>query len=125
MRYRFLPAVLLLALAPAAPAEEVVVKAAKVYTLTGAPLAPGMVRVANGKIAEVGAAIAVPAGAKVIDLGDGVLIPGLIDAHTSIGVEGGAAESTLEVTPNFRVLDAVDWSAKAIRHARAEGVTTG
>src|SRR5437764_1099907 len=41
MRYRFLPAVLLLALAPAAPAEEIVVKAAKVYTLTGPPLAPG------------------------------------------------------------------------------------
>jgi imidazolonepropionase-like amidohydrolase len=60
----------------------------------------------------------------VIDLGAGTLIPGLIDAAASGGVEGRTAEQTAEVTPNFRVLDGVDWSAKAFRHARAEGVTT-
>src|SRR5437899_6275020 len=121
MRYCFFPVLLLVAVP--APADEVVVKAAKVYTAAGAPLAHGMVRVKDGKIAEVAATIHVPAGAKVIDLGGGMLIPGLIDAHTSVGVEGGAAESTQEVTPSFRVLDAVDWSARAFRQARAEGVT--
>src|SRR5262245_4627835 len=123
MRQRFIAAVALLALADLAPAQEVVVKAAKVYTLTGAPLAPGAVRIKDGKIAEVAASLAAPEGAKVIDLGSGVLIPGLIDAYSTIGVEGGASESTLEVTPTFRVLDAVDWSARAFRHARSEGTT--
>jgi imidazolonepropionase-like amidohydrolase len=123
MKHRLLPALLLLAFAPAAFADDIVIKAAKIYTAAGEPLSPGMVRVKDGKIAEVGASLDVPAGVKLIDLGSGVLIPGLIDAHTSIGVEGGAAESTLEVTPNFRVLDGVDWSAKAFRQARAEGVT--
>ena len=61
---------------------------------------------------------------KVIDLGSGVLIPGLIDAHTSLGIDGGTDEQTKEVTPTFRVLDGVDWSARAFREARAEGTTT-
>jgi imidazolonepropionase-like amidohydrolase len=124
MKNRFFPAVLLAAVVSPTFADDTIIKAAKVYTATGAPLAPGMVRVKDGKIAEVAAAIDVPAGVKVIDLGQGVLMPGLIDAHTSIGVEGGAAESTREVTPSFRVLDAVDWSARAFRQTRADGVTT-
>jgi imidazolonepropionase-like amidohydrolase len=124
MRMRLLTAAALLALVPAAPAQELVVKAAKVYTLTGAPLAPGAVHVRDGKVVAVAAEITAPAGVKVIDLGSGVLIPGLVDAHTSRGVDGGQSESTREVTPEFRVLDAVDWSAAAFRVARAEGTTT-
>jgi imidazolonepropionase-like amidohydrolase len=112
------------ALAVPASADEVVIKAAKVYTMTGSPLAPGMVRVRDGKIAEVAAEIEAPAGAKVIDLGTGSLMPALVDAHTTLGIDGGAAEQTKEFTPNFRVLDAVDWSARAFREARAEGTTT-
>jgi imidazolonepropionase-like amidohydrolase len=112
------------ALATSATADEVVVKAAKVYTQTGAPLAPGAVRIKDGKIAEVAAQIATPAGVKLIDLGAGVLIPGLIDAHTSLGIDGGTAEQTMEVTPTFRVLDGIDWSARAFREARSEGTTT-
>ena len=88
MTTRFLTIATLLLTALPAAAEEVVIKAAKVYTLTGQPLAPGMVRVKDGKVAEVAANIAPPAGAKLLDLGTGCLIPGLIDAHTSIGVDG-------------------------------------
>jgi imidazolonepropionase-like amidohydrolase len=112
------------AVAPAVQAEEVIIKAATVYTQTGAPLTPGAVLVKDGKIAEVAASITVPAGVKVIDLGNGVLMPGFIDAHTSVGLEGGTAESTFEVTPSLRVLDAVDWSARAFRQFRSDGVTT-
>ena len=115
---------LILAAVPAALAEEIVVKAAKVYTAAGEPLAPGEVRVKNGKIIEVAKKVKVPEGAKVVDLGSGVLMPGLVDAHTSIGLDGGISESTLEITPNFRVLDAVDFSSRAFRQARADGVTT-
>lgn len=105
-------------------AQEYVIKAAKVYTQTGAPLSPSMVHVRDGKIVAVAADISAPAGVKVIDLGKGTLIPGLIDAHNSLGVEGGTSEQTSEVTPGFRVVDGVDWSARSIRQARAEGTTT-
>jgi imidazolonepropionase-like amidohydrolase len=112
------------ALAAPAVADDIVIKAAKVYTMTGPPLAPGMVLVRDGKIADVASDIAAPAGAKVTDLGQGSLMPGLVDAHTTLGVDGGTAEQTTEVTPTFRVLDAVDWSARAFREARSEGTTT-
>src|SRR5262245_61766967 len=107
-----------------ANADEVIFRAAKVYTMTGAPLAPGAVRVKDGKIAEVAAAIDAPAGVKVIELGSGVLLPGLVDACDTLAIEGGSAEATREVTPDIRVLDAVDWSARALRAARSEGITT-
>lgn len=116
--------IVVLAFVASVSADELIIKASKVYTAAGDPLAPGAVHIRDGKIVEVAAKIVLPAGAKEIDLGDGVLIPGLIDAHTSIGVEGGLSESTLEVTPNFRVLDAVDMSSRAFRQARADGTST-
>ncbi len=124
MCYRVAALIACFSLLQTASAEEVVVKAAKVYTATGVPLVPGAVRIKDGKIVEVATAITAPAGAKEIDLGAGILLPGLVDAHSGIGIEGGAAESTIEVTPNFRVLDAVDWSAHAFREARSDGITT-
>src|SRR4051812_294713 len=117
MRRQLITAVLLVGLPLPSVAEETVIKAAKVYTAAGPVLAPGMVRVAGGKIVEVAESIAPPNGAKVIDLGPGTLIPGLIDAQTTLGIDGETSEITREVTPNFRVLDAVDWSARAFRSA--------
>ncbi|HLJ92753.1 MAG TPA: amidohydrolase family protein [Gemmataceae bacterium] len=111
-------------LAAPAWAEELLITAAKVYTMTGPPLMPGAVLVSNGKIAQVGAKLRTPAGAKVLDLGSGVLMPGLVDAYSSAGIAHSQAEMTKEITPEYRVLTAVDWHARAFREALAEGTTT-
>src|SRR5579871_3776207 len=111
-------------LAAPAWAEELLITAAKVYTMTGPPLMPGAVLVSNGKIAQVGAKLRTPAGAKVLDLGSGVLMPGLVDAYSSAGIAHSQAEMTKEITPEYRVLTAVDWHASAFREALAEGTTT-
>lgn len=124
MTSRILAALLLLATAVSSYAEELVIRAAKVYTVAGAPLAPGAVRVVDGKIVEVAAAIEPAKGATVIDLGKGCLLPGLVDAYTTAGVGGGDSESTLEITPEFRVVDVVDWSSRDFRVAASEGTTT-
>lgn len=121
---RFIAILTILAVALPVAAQETIIKAAKVYTMAGEPLTPGFVRIKDGKIAEVGSVVTVPSGAKEIDLGAGVLMPGFVDAYSMIGLEGGAAESTREVTPNFKVLDAVDWSSRDFRQARADGTTT-
>src|SRR5262245_59681301 len=105
-------------------AQEVVIKAAKVYSQNGAPLSPGAVHVRDGKVIGVAAEIAPPPGVKVIDLGTGTLIPGLVDAHNTLGIEGGTSEQTSEITPSFHVLDGIDWSARAFRLARSEGTST-
>ncbi len=52
-----------------------------VLPVSGAPVAGGWVSVAHGRVADVGGGSA-PAGAR--DLGDTVLLPGLVNAHTHL-----------------------------------------
>src|SRR3954451_2575848 len=66
-----------------------VLKAARVFTSTSErPLAPGMVIVEGDHITQVGQNLTVPPGAQVIDLGDSTLLPGFIDAHVHMAMEG-------------------------------------
>ena len=75
-----------------APGEQrgsgtVVIKATQIIDGTGAaPIKNGVVVVIDNKIVAVGVSgtVTIPAGAKVIDLGDATLMPGFIDAHTHI-----------------------------------------
>jgi imidazolonepropionase-like amidohydrolase len=69
---------------PAAP-ERIYVRAARMLDVRGARIVTNAVIVIDGeRIAATGAGLAVPPDAKVIDLGDVTLLPGLIDAHTHI-----------------------------------------
>jgi imidazolonepropionase-like amidohydrolase len=105
-------------------AEQLLIKAAKIYTMTGEPLKPGAVLITDGKISQVGQSLDVPEGATVKDLGEGILIPGLVDAHGDADVVIGSSELTREVTPDFRVLSAIHWDSRGFREALAEGTTT-
>ncbi len=49
---------------------------------TGKAASNQIVLVKNGKIAEVGPAVKIPAGAEVVDLSKAWVMPGLMDAHT-------------------------------------------
>ena len=51
---------------------------------SGSVIRNPVVVVTNGRIAAAGANVTVPAGAAVIDLGDAMLLPGLIDSHTHL-----------------------------------------
>lgn len=65
----------------------VMLRAARIIDGTGAaPITDGAIVITDDKISAVGpfAAISVPAGTRVIDLGDATLMPGFIDAHTHI-----------------------------------------
>lgn len=65
--------------------RTIVLKAARLFDgKSNALMTPGIVVVADGKIAAAGPNAAVPAGAEVIDLGDATLLPGFIDAHTHL-----------------------------------------
>jgi imidazolonepropionase-like amidohydrolase len=68
---------------PAPPA--LVLKAAHLFDgVDGRLQSPGVLVVENGRITGVGASATVPAGARVIDLGDATLLPGAIDAHVHL-----------------------------------------
>jgi len=51
---------------------------------TGNVLSPAAVLIDGDRIREVGAKLDAPPGAAVIDLGDAMLLPGLIDSHTHL-----------------------------------------
>ena len=66
---------------------SVALRAARVIDGTGAAaIQNGVVVITDDKIVAVGkqGAVTIPAGAKVIDLGNATLLPGFIDAHTHI-----------------------------------------
>ncbi len=67
------------------PAEVIVIRAGQLIDGTGAPpLHPAMIRIEGDRIAEVGTSVRVPNGARIVDLGDATLLPGLIDLHTHL-----------------------------------------
>jgi imidazolonepropionase-like amidohydrolase len=97
---------------------------ATVYTVSGETIPNGTVVVAGGKIAAVGADVAIPAGAVVFDAAGGSVIPGIIDAHSHIAGEGGINEGTLAVTAMVGFEDIINPDDISIYRALAGGVTT-
>jgi imidazolonepropionase-like amidohydrolase len=72
---------------------QIVLHAARLLDVeTGKITAPGEILVQGERIAAVGASVAHPAGAQIIDLGDTTLLPGLIDAHVHLFLHPGAED---------------------------------
>ena len=65
--------------------EITVLKAARLLDVKSGKIVNNpIVLVSKGEITEVGQNIIIPSGAKLIDLGDVTLMPGMIDAHTHL-----------------------------------------
>lgn len=104
-------------------AQSVIVKAGRLLDgRGGAALAPAMVRIEAGRIVEVGTRLAIPPKARVIDLGEATLLPGLIDLHTHLTDRYGThwEEALLKTTPGHNAL----WGAHNARVTLLAGYTT-
>ena len=88
------------------PAAPIVLHAARLLQVdTGAILQPGEVLVEGNRIRAVGTNVEHPAGAKVIDLGNATLMPGLIDAHVHLFLHPGAEDlQTVEEATPWRTI---------------------
>lgn len=92
----------------------------------------GYMTVDNGVITAMGDMSSYSQGDDLIDLQDGTVYPGFIDAHTHLGMwENGLGfegddgnETTDPVTPQLRALDAVNAYDYCFEEALAAGVTT-
>ena len=111
---------------------QIAVKGETVWTMAGDPITNGVVLINNGKIEAVGtqASVQVPANYKVISAK--VVTPGLIDAHTVIGLNGYlnqphdqmALEGSGPLQPELRAIDAYNTDEKLVEWVRQFGVTT-
>ncbi|MGA9060938.1 MAG: amidohydrolase family protein [Terracidiphilus sp.] len=102
------------AIAVAQPPAPIVLHAARLLEVdTGNVLQPGEILVEGERIKTVGTSVDHPQGAKVIDLGDATLLPGLIDAHVHLFLHPGAEDlQTVEESVPWRTILA-EQAAKA------------
>jgi imidazolonepropionase-like amidohydrolase len=103
---------------------DMVVKNATVMTASHGTIEHGAVWIHNGKIAAVGATVAAPATAVVVDATGKWLTPGIIDPHSHSALSSDVNEATSPVTPSMMMRDAFDNRDKALYQALAGGVTT-
>jgi len=94
----------------------------RVLTVTGDDLEHALVLVEDGRFKSVGRGD-VPPGAEVIDATGKYVVPGMVDAHTHIGLED-FGETTSPVTPHVRILDSIKLNSPGFEDALLAGVTT-
>jgi imidazolonepropionase-like amidohydrolase len=104
----------------------------QVIPIEGTPFRDGVILVQDGVIGALGTDVRVPDGVERVDATGKVVLPGLVDAHTHLGVheeaEGWAGDDVNEmtdpVTPHVRALDGVNPADLGFRDAVAGGVLT-
>jgi imidazolonepropionase-like amidohydrolase len=109
---------------------QIAVKGETVWTMAGEPIKNGVVLVKDGKIESVGANLPIPAGYRIISAR--VVTPGLIDAHTVIGLNGYmnqpndqmALDGSSSMQPELRAIDAYNAEERLVEWVRGFGVTT-
>src|SRR5215472_7010414 len=100
-----LAAAICAAQAASAPTPVVLHAARLLEVDTGELLQPGEILVEGERIREVGKSVQHPAGARVLDLGDTTLMPGMIDAHVHLFLHPGAEDlQTVEESVPWRVI---------------------
>src|SRR5207249_1916823 len=138
MRFRFTLAIILLsacgfASAQTSPSTQpLAVRGDTIYTMAGAPIRDGVILLRDGKIEKVGSAteIQIPDGIKTLSAK--VVTPGLIDAHTIVGLQGylnepreqDQLEKSAPIQPELRAADAFNGREKLLEWVRGFGVTT-
>lgn len=108
----------------------VALRAAKMLDVKAGKIVTSPVVLVEGeRIKEVGSGLVIPAGAKVIDLGNATLLPGLIDAHTHLlqnydfalgGDDNNMVLTVTQMSPAERAL----LGAKTGREDLEAGITT-
>jgi imidazolonepropionase-like amidohydrolase len=116
-------AVLAFVAVPAIAAEPHAYRAGRIWPGNGPVIADGVLVVRDGKVVAVGrrADVTIPDDAVTHDLGDAVLIPGLVVAETTLAERGRDDLHTL--TPEHRAIDGFDPYAD-FSTAISGGVTT-
>ena len=119
-------------IAAAEPAAPLAIRGDIVHTMAGPAIRDGVVLLENGKVKQVGpaAAVVIPPGIRV--LRGAVVTPGLIDAHTAVGLAGflnqpqdqDQLDTGEPVQPELRAIDSYNPRERLVEWIRGFGITT-
>src|SRR3954467_15647944 len=128
-----LAAAVFAAVASVSSAQTIAITGGKVYPVSGPPIENGTVVITNGKIAAVGANVAIPAGAQRIDATGKIVTPGFVNSATQLGVQeisgvsdtrDMSARGKDEIAAAFTVWDGFNPNSVLLAPARKAGVTS-
>lgn len=129
--------------------EAWAIRGGRIVTVTGATIEKGTIVIRNGLIESVGADVAIPGDARIIDAAGMTIYPGLFDAYTNLGIRPPANQAAgrgrggpgVDPVPNFlaqltappsdegmkpevTVVDQLQIADNTFDQQRAAGITT-
>ena len=115
------------AAAPRAQAQNpstIFIQNATIFTVTQGNIEHGSILIKDGKIAAVGTDLKAPDGATVVAATGQFVIPGIIDCHSHIAVDGSVNEGGPAVSSMANIADVLNSEDISIYDDLAGGVTT-
>ncbi|HEX8141258.1 MAG TPA: amidohydrolase family protein [Pyrinomonadaceae bacterium] len=127
-----LPVLLVMTAIASSASAQVAVRGETVYTMAGPAIRDGVVLIREGRIERLGPAssVHIPEGYRTINAR--VVTPGLIDAHSTIGLSGYLnqphdqmqVERSAPIQPELRAVDAYNGRDRLVEWVRSFGITT-
>jgi imidazolonepropionase-like amidohydrolase len=105
------------------PSPVILIQNATILTVSHGNIEHGSILIKDGKIAEVGASVKAPKDAQVIDAGGQFVMPGIIDCHSHIAIDGSVNEGSIAVSSIANTADVLNPDDIAIYRDLAGGVT--
>jgi len=110
----------------------ILIKDAEVLTMSGTDYKKASILIKDGSIAKISENIEIKDDYEIIDGKGKTVIPGIIDAHTHLGIEEDGIgwegqdcnEMTDPITPHLRAIDAVNPEDFALKESLQNGITT-
>src|SRR5262245_33221529 len=102
----------------------IVIQNATILTVSHGTIEHGSILIKDGKIAEVGTSVKAPSGAQVIDANGLFVMPGIIDCHSHIAVDGSVNEGSISVSSIANIAEVINPDDVDIYRDLAGGVTS-
>jgi imidazolonepropionase-like amidohydrolase len=111
-------------------AKVIAIRGARIIPVVGEEIPNGTILIRDGLIEAVGADVAVPAGAEIVEAAGLRAYPGLIDGYSYLGlseISGVSAtvdsRETGRINPQVRSLEAIRYDSMHIPISRSNGIT--
>ena len=108
---------------PPDAAPVILIQNATILTVSHGTIEHGSILIKDGKIAEVGKSIKAPKDAQVFDAAGQYVIPGIIDCHSHIAIDGSVNEGSISVSSMANTADVLNPDDIDIYRDLAGGVT--